>query len=83
VRAERAVSRALAGSCVVPLGAYAEVRGSAVLMRAFVAAPDGSRVARAELSHPGFVGAPEALGERLAQDLAAAGAREILAALPG
>jgi hydroxymethylbilane synthase len=83
VRAERAVSRALAGSCVVPLGAYAEVRGPDVLMRGFVAAPDGSRIARAELSHAGFAGTPEALGERLARDLTAAGAREILAALPG
>jgi hydroxymethylbilane synthase len=83
VRAERAVSRALGGSCVIPLGAYAEVSGAQVHMRGFVAAPDGSRVARAALRGAGFDEAPEAFGERLAQALTADGAREILAALPG
>jgi len=48
-----------------------------------VAAPDGSRVARAELRRTGLDGPPEAFGERLAQALTADGAREILAALPG
>jgi hydroxymethylbilane synthase len=83
VRAERAVSRALAGSCVVPLGAFAELRGGQVFMRGFVATPDGSRVARAEQQRGDLNEPPEAFGERLAQDLAARGAREILAALPG
>jgi hydroxymethylbilane synthase len=83
VRAERAVSRALAGSCVVPLGAFAEVRGAQVFMRGFVAAPDGSRIARAEQRRGDLDEQPEAFGARLAQDLADRGAREILAALPG
>jgi hydroxymethylbilane synthase len=83
VRAERAVSRALAGSCVVPLGAFAEVRGAQVFMRGFVAAPDGSRIARAEQRRGDLDEQPEAFGERLAQDLTDRGAREILAALPG
>ena len=47
VRAERAVSRALGGSCVIPLGACAETDGVRLRMRGFVAAPDGSRMARA------------------------------------
>ncbi len=79
VRAERAVSRALAGSCEVPLGAYAELRAGAIYLRGFVALPDGTRIARAELT--GAVAAAEDLGLRLAEALRAQGADEILAAL--
>ena len=77
VRAERAVSRALAGSCEVPLGAYAEMRGGKVWLRGFVALPDGSRIVRAE--HEGRPEDAEALGLALADDLRAQGAEEILA----
>ncbi|HWS13249.1 MAG TPA: hydroxymethylbilane synthase [Rhodocyclaceae bacterium] len=80
VRAERAVSRALAGSCEVPLGAYAERIGDSLRLRGFVALPDGTRIAAAEVS--GDASAPEALGLRLAGELRAAGADAILAALP-
>jgi len=79
VRAERAVSRALGGSCTVPLGAYAELRRGRVWLQAVVAAPDGGRVARAE--HEGAADAPEALGEQVAALLRARGAGEILSAL--
>jgi hydroxymethylbilane synthase len=80
VRAERAVSRALAGSCEVPLGAFAELRGARLHLRGFVATPDGTRMASAELS--GRPEAAEALGDALAAELRARGAEEILAALP-
>jgi hydroxymethylbilane synthase len=79
VRAERAVSRALAGSCEVPLGAYAIVRNSRLWLRGFVARPDGSRMASAE--REGDMAAPEALGLELASALRAQGAAEILAEL--
>ncbi|QDX81296.1 hydroxymethylbilane synthase [Denitratisoma sp. DHT3] len=79
VRAERAVSRALAGSCEVPLGAYAELRGQRLWLRGFVALPDGSRIARAELE--GDSAEPETLGLALAAELRAQGADRILAAL--
>jgi hydroxymethylbilane synthase len=79
VRAERATSRALAGSCEVPLGAYAEVRDGALWLRGFVALPDGSRIARAERRGP--IDQPEALGLALAADLRADGADEILSSL--
>jgi hydroxymethylbilane synthase len=82
VRAERAVSRALAGSCVVPIGAYAEPGAGVLRLRGFVASPDGARMARAELAVPSAAADPEAAGRRLADQLVAAGAREILAALP-
>jgi hydroxymethylbilane synthase len=82
VRAERAVSRALAGSCEVPLGAYAEVGefdNGMLRLRGLVATPDGTRIARAE--HTGPAADPEALGLALVEDLRAQGANEILAAL--
>jgi hydroxymethylbilane synthase len=85
VRAERAVSRALAGSCEVPLGAYAEIQDGQLWLRGFVASPDGSRFARAELRGAAVNSdaTPESLGDRLAAELRAQGAVEILAALGG
>lgn len=79
VRAERAVSRALAGSCEVPLGAYGEFNNGSLRLRGLVATPDGTRIARAE--HNGPAADPEALGLALVADLRAQGANEILAAL--
>jgi hydroxymethylbilane synthase len=79
VTAERAFSRALSGSCNVPLGAYAEAEGRTLRLRGFVGAPDGSRVVSGELK--GAARDPEALGATLAAALKAQGAGEILAAL--
>lgn len=79
VRAERALSRALSGSCQLPLGAYAQNEGAALRLRAFVAQRDGARIVRDELT--GDARDPEALGAELAQRLLAQGAAEILAAL--
>ena len=79
VRAERAVNRALGGSCTIPLGAYAVLEGGRLSLRALVASPDGKRIARAE--GEGEATQPEALGERVAALLRERGAGEILAAL--
>jgi len=79
VRAERAVSRALGGSCQLPLAAYAIANGASLRLRGLVADPGGTRIVRAELS--GASDAPEALGTRLAGELRAQGADSILAAL--
>ncbi|MFY9327247.1 MAG: hydroxymethylbilane synthase [Georgfuchsia sp.] len=79
VRAERAVSRALAGSCEVPLGAYAKLRDDKLWLRGLVASPDGTHVVRAELE--GRVGDAEQLGLTVAETLRADGADEILATL--
>lgn len=79
VLAERAMSRALAGSCQVPLGGFAEVQHGKLRMRGFVASPDGLRMLRAEAT--GDLSAPEALGNKIADALLAQGAGEILAAL--
>jgi hydroxymethylbilane synthase len=79
VRAERAVSRALGGSCQLPLAAYAIVTGATIELRGLVANPDGNSVVTAEISGPS--GSPEELGARLAGELRAQGADRILAAL--
>jgi hydroxymethylbilane synthase len=78
VRAERAVSRALGGSCALPLGAYAEADGPRLQLRALVASADGARVLRTRAD--GATSDPEALGEQAAAQLRAQGALEILGA---
>ena len=79
VRAERAVNRALGGSCTIPLGAYAQARNATLHLRALVASADGRRIARAE--GDGHPEQPEALGLHIAAQLREQGADEILAAL--
>lgn len=77
VRAERAVSRALGGSCTIPLAAYAEAHGARLRLRALVASTDGRRVARAEAEGDD----PEILGAKVAVELRRRGADEILSDL--
>ena len=81
VLAERALSRALAGSCNVPLGGFAQVTGTHLRLRGYVGAPDGKRHVAARVD--GDVAQAEALGVSLANDLKRQGAGEILAALDG
>src|SRR5487761_1958711 len=81
VTAERAMSRALAGSCQVPLGGFAEVQNGKLRMRGFVASPDGSKMLRAE--QIGSISEPEILGNLVADALLKQGAGGILAALNG
>lgn len=79
VRAERAVSLALGGSCTVPLGAHARLIDGELRLQGVVASPDGRTLARAEVA--GDARDPEALGRALAEALRARGADGILAAL--
>lgn len=74
VAAERAVSRAMGGSCSVPLAAYATVEGEQLHIRALWGDPDGLRpLARAELSgRADTIEAAAALGEQVARALQAA-----------
>ncbi|MEI2417530.1 hydroxymethylbilane synthase [Orrella sp. JC864] len=77
--AERAVSRALGGSCQVPLAAYAQCGGGLLSLRALVACPDGRQVLHAQAQ-----GAPaqaEQVGLQAADSLLQAGARELLRGL--
>lgn len=76
VWAERALSRRLAGSCDVPLGAHATANGNILTLSAFVGSSDGRTLIRASASGP--MASPEALGETVAQQLLAQGAKAIL-----
>lgn len=57
VHAERAVSKAFGGSCQIPLAAFATLDKDTMYLRAFVATPDGSKIARAEVRGPSSDGA--------------------------
>ncbi len=82
LRAERAMNRRLEGGCQVPIAGYA-IRdpedSSQIWLRALVGDPDGSRMIRAERRGPDSE--PEALGVAVAEELLAAGAGDILAAV--
>lgn len=74
--AERALNRALGGSCVVPLAGYAELDNGMLRLRGRVGLPDGSRMIEAEISGPAVQA--ETLGRKLAEDMLARGAGEVL-----
>ena len=79
VEAERGFSRALAGSCTVPLGAYAVRNGNNINMTGFVASVDGKQILREKAS--GSINNAEAIGKTLAAKLVTRGANKILAEL--
>ena len=81
VRAERSVSRSLSGSCVMPIGAFAQRVDAGWSLRGFVASPDGMRYVAAEQRASDLSADPEAMGQALAHRLLAEGAREILDSL--
>ncbi|KEY60432.1 porphobilinogen deaminase [Serratia sp. DD3] len=76
VRAERAMNTRLEGGCQVPIGSYAELTGEQLWLRALVGRPDGSQIVRGERRGPAAMA--EQMGVELAEELLAAGAREIL-----
>jgi len=65
--AERALLDALGGGCSMPLGAYAELAGEALRLRAVLLAPDGSSATRAERTGP--ASDPAALAATIARAL--------------
>ena len=79
VTAERAVNARLAGSCHLPIAAFAEHDGEQLRLRACVGAPDGSEMVSDEIT--GSTASAEQLGVTLAERLLAAGADRILADL--
>jgi hydroxymethylbilane synthase len=83
VRAERAMSRALAGNCTAPLGGYATIEHGVATLSGFVALPDGSRIERAAGQARTDELDAEALGARVAQRLTEAGALDVLALAEG
>ncbi len=79
IRAERAMNRRLQGGCQVPIAGHALLEGNDLRLRGLVGTPDGSRVLIAEHCLPRDQA--EALGTRVAEDLLAQGAGDILRAL--
>ena len=78
VRAERAVSLALGGSCTVPLAAHGEMEAGRLRLRARVASPDGTECAEADLA--GDSRDPDAIAAQVCAALRSQGAERILAA---
>ncbi len=81
VEAERGFSRALAGSCTVPLGAYATKQANIISITGFVASVDGKQIVRETVT--GEAQLAEQLGKSLADKLVSLGANVILAGLDG
>ncbi|KJG22902.1 porphobilinogen deaminase [Photobacterium iliopiscarium] len=81
VLCERAMNNRLQGGCQVPIGSYAELQDDTIWLRALVGEPDGSIIVRSEISGP--IANAEQLGETLADELLANGAKDILDRLYG
>lgn len=79
--AERAVSRALGGSCQVPLAAYGVVEGEELWLRALVGNHHTGEAVRAETR--GDWKDPEAVAAEVVRQLRAQGADDILKAVLG
>jgi hydroxymethylbilane synthase len=76
VLAERSLLRTLGGGCLVPVGARAVVEGDRLSLRAAVLSADGTRRVADDMSGP--ADQAEILGRRLAEQLLARGARDLL-----
>lgn len=74
--AERAMNRALHGSCHVPVAALARLEGGRLHVHGLVGSADDGRIVRAHCE--GDVGEPEALGAEVARRLLEGGAGEFL-----
>jgi hydroxymethylbilane synthase len=81
VAAERGFSRALAGSCTVPLGAHAIKQDNTISITGFVASVNGEKMLRETMT--GDADNAEPIGEALAAKLVSLGADKILAELDG
>lgn len=79
VEAERAMNRALHGSCHVPVAGFATLEGARLRLHGLVGSASDGRAVRAHAEGP--ADAPEALGVEVAQALLAQGAGDFLAPL--
>jgi len=76
VEAERAMNRALDGSCHVPVAGLAQWQGQDLWLQGLVGGVADGRAVRAQASGP--ASDPEALGREVARQLLAGGAGELL-----
>ena len=79
VTAERAMGRALGASCQIPVGGYAEQHEHMLVMRGFVATPDGTTLLHAEATAPAEYA--DALGRTIAKKLLDQGADDVIDAV--
>lgn len=79
VVAERALARALGGSCQVPLAAYCTEHKGLLTLRGLVGHPDGSLILEAQAQAP--LAYADALGRAVAKQLAEQGAEELIQAV--
>ena len=79
VTAERALARALGGSCQVPLAAYCTEENGLLTLRGLVGHPDGSVILQADAQAPSAYA--DALGRAVAKKLADDGAQELIEAV--
>lgn len=77
VCAERSLSRALGGSCQIPLAAYATEENGILTLQGLVGYPDGSMIVQAQAQAP--LAYADALGRAVAKKLIDDGALEIIA----
>ena len=76
VEAERKISKTLAGSCTVPMGAHASIKNNLLTIQAFVSSPDGIKMIRA--TDTGSCTEHISLANNVAQSLIDQGAKNIL-----
>lgn len=76
VRAERAMNKALHGSCQVPVAAYAEIHGDEMRLTGWVG--DATNIRSISANAEGPAREPETLGHNVADMLFAQGAAELL-----
>lgn len=81
VEAERAFLRNLKGGCLAPVAALAMLRGDRLILAGRVLSPDGRRRLDGTLSAPAQTA--ETLGAKLAEQLIAKGAAELIAQARG
>lgn len=79
VTAERAMNATLEGGCQVPIGSFATIDGDLLTLKGMVGSVDGATLLFAEAS--GDIADAAAIGDKVANDLLAQGAGELLKAL--
>lgn len=79
--AERSFLQRVGGGCQVPIAGWARIESGKLILTALVAAVDGKKVVRGEIS--GLPQEGQELGKKLAEDLLARGGQDILSEVYG
>lgn len=79
VTAERAYAAAIGGSCQIPAGAFASWQGDDLILRAFIASPDGRTCLKRQATAP--AADAQKLGYELGKDMLKCGGEALLQSL--